>query len=54
MFKKSDVIDLKERLQYACENPDAVKKLKDGASDFICQKYNWDDVVEQTLRLYQS
>lgn len=52
MFKKSDVIDLKERLQYACENPDAVKKLKDGASDFICQKYNWDDVVEQTLKLY--
>ena len=54
MFKKSDVIDLKERLQYACENPDAVKKLKDGASDFICQKYNWDDVVKQTLELYQS
>lgn len=54
LFKKSDIDDLKEKLQYACDNPDAVKKLKDGAADFICQKYNWDAVVEQTLKLYQS
>lgn len=54
VFKKSDVSDLKERLQYACDHPEAVRKLKDGAADFICSKYNWDDVVEQTLRLYQG
>ena len=54
LFKKSDIDDLKEKLQYACDNPDAVKKLKDGAADFICGKYNWDDVVEQTLKLYQG
>lgn len=53
LFKKSDVPDLKEKMQYACDNPDAVKKLKDGAADFICSKYNWDDVVDQTLKLYQ-
>ena len=54
LFKKSDIDDLKEKLQYACDNPDAVERLKNGAADFICQKYNWDDVVEQTLKLYQS
>ena len=54
LFKKSDIDDLKENLQYACDNPDAVKKLKDEAADFICGKYNWDDVVEQTLKLYQG
>ena len=54
LFKKSDIDDLKEKLQYACDNADAVKKLKDEAADFICGKYNWDDVVEQTLKLYQS
>lgn len=53
-FKKSDIDDLKEKMQYACDNPDAVERLKNGAADFICQKYNWDDVVEQTLKLYQS
>ncbi len=54
LFRKSDVSDLKEKLQYACGHPDKVKKLKDGAADFICSKYNWDDVVERTLKLYQS
>ncbi len=54
LFKKSDVLDLKEKLQNACDNTDAVKKLKNGASDFICSKYNWDDVVEQTLLLYEK
>lgn len=53
-FKKSDVFDLKEKLQYACNNPDIVRKLKNGAADFICQKYNWDDVVKQTLSLYEN
>lgn len=54
LFKKSDIDDLKKKLQYVCDNPDAVKKLKNGAADFICGKYNWDDVVEQTLKLYQG
>ena len=54
VFTKADVPDLKEKLQYACDNPAAVKTLKDEASDFICQKYSWDDVVEQTLKLYEK
>lgn len=54
LFEKSDIDDLKEKLQYVCDNPDAVKKLKNGAADFICQKYNWDDVVKKTLKLYRK
>lgn len=53
LFKKSDISDLRERLQFVCDYPDEVKKLKHGAADFICQKYNWDNVVEQTLKLYK-
>ena len=52
-FQKSDIEDLRKKLQYACEHPDAVKKLKDGAADFICRKYNWDDVAAKTLKLYR-
>ena len=52
LFKKSDVADLKDKLQYAYDHPEEVKKLKSQAADFICRKYNWDDVVEQTLELY--
>lgn len=53
LFKKSDVDDLKEKLQYVCDNPNVVRKMKNGVADFICQKYNWDDLVERTLKLYQ-
>ena len=52
-FAKSDVADLKEKLQWLCENKDIVLQYKDGAADFICGKYNWDEIVDKTLELYQ-
>ena len=51
VFKKSDVEDLKEKLQMVCNNEEMVKKYKKESSEFICKKYNWDDVVEKTLEL---
>lgn len=53
-FVKSNVDDLKEKLQMLCEHPEMVEKYKGEAADFICQKYSWDDVVEQTLELYKK
>ena len=52
-FAKSDVADLKEKLQCLCENKDIVLQYKDGAADFICGKYNWNEIVDKTLELYQ-
>ena len=51
-FKKSNVEDLKEKLQDACEHPEQVIELKAQASDFICAKYNWDIIVDETMKLY--
>lgn len=53
-FAKSDVDDLREKLQMLCDQSEMVEKYKSEAADFICQKYNWDDVVEQTLELYRG
>ena len=53
-FKKSDTNDLQQKLQFACDNEQEVQRLKNQAADFICGKYNWDDVVKQTLKLYQK
>ena len=53
VFKKSEVADLQSKLQKACDDKEQVQKYKDEAADYICQKYNWDDVVKQTLTLYQ-
>lgn len=54
IFKKSDVDDLKNCLQDACDHPEKVWELKKQAADFICEKYNWDDVVEETMKLYRG
>ena len=51
-FPKSETDKLKERLQMLCDDPDTVSALRDGVADYVCEKYNWDDVTEQTLRLY--
>lgn len=53
-FKKSDVADLKSKLVYLLDNKVEVEKYKREATDFICSKYNWDDVVEKTLELYKK
>lgn len=51
-FRKSDVDDLKAKLQSLCKDLQAVNEFKNNAADYICNKYNWDDVTVQTLRLY--
>ena len=53
LFRKSDVSDLKAKLQNACDHLEMVDSYKAQAEEFICRKYNWDDVVEKTLKLYQ-
>ena len=54
IFEKSNVRDLKEKLQKACDETSMVEKMKKQAADFICNKYNWDEVVERTLDLYRG
>lgn len=54
IFHKSNVEDLKNKLQEACDHPDIVKRYQAQAADFICKKYNWDEVVEKTLELYRG
>ena len=54
IFKKSDVKDLQEKLQDACDHPEKVGAYKEQAADFICKKYNWDEVTKETLKLYRN
>ena len=53
-FHKSDVEDLRERLQALCDQPDIVAGYREHAAGFILNKYGWDDVVEKTLALYRQ
>ena len=53
IFQKSNVEDLQEKLQNACDHPEMVMEMKKQAADFICKKYNWGDVVKETMKLYR-
>lgn len=52
-FRKGNVKDLRAKLEYLLQHPDVAEKFKKQSGDFICGKYNWDDVVEQTLDVYR-
>lgn len=54
IFKKGDIEDLRAKLQYLSDNPDIVQIYKETASGFICNKYNWEDIVDKTLELYKE
>ena len=54
LFKKSDVADLREKLQDLLDHPEIVQKYKNEATEFICRKYNWDDVTRKTLALFRT
>ena len=53
-FKKSNVEDLKEKLQELCDNSELVEKFRDGADEFILNKYSWQDVAKATAELYKK
>ena len=54
IFRKSDVNDLREKLQYACDHAEVVRKMKMDAADYICKRYDWEHVTDQTLQLYKK
>lgn len=53
IFKAGNIKDLTNKLSMCCENPQLVEQYRKQAADFVCSKYNWDDIVEKTLRLYR-
>lgn len=52
-FAAGSVGDLREKLVMLCEDVALVDKLKREASEYICGMYNWNDVTERTLELYE-
>ncbi len=50
VFKKSNINDLKEKLE-DCLN-EKHTKTEDEISNYVLNKYNWDEVVKKTEKLY--
>ncbi len=51
-FKHGNVSDLASRMKELIDNPDLVNAYKNKSSDFICNKYSWEDVTDRTAELY--
>ena len=53
-FQKGNVEDLAEKLQMLCDDKALVEKVRDGADEFILNKYSWQDVAKATCELYKN
>lgn len=53
-FKHGDVQDLVIQLKFLLEHPEKTLEYKNMAADYICEKYNWDKVVEETAVIYRK
>lgn len=53
-FRKGNVDDLKEKLEFLIANPNTVDEYRRFSSGYICNKYDWEDVTSQTIKLYEN
>lgn len=53
-FRRGDVDDLQTKLQYALDHPNAVRMFKWLSADYICDRFQWDTIVDQTLAVYRG
>lgn len=52
IFKRANIVDLSKKLQEACDNESIVLHIKQSSSDYICNKFSWNEIVDKTLKLY--
>lgn len=52
-FKKGDYISLRDKLGELLNDPQLVEKYRSEAASYVCEKYKWDKVVEDTLDVYR-
>lgn len=54
IFQAGNTLSLEESLQKLCDDPQLVVGYKRNAQDYICTKYDWDRVTEETLEVYSG
>lgn len=53
VFPVGDVEALRAHMQQLCDDEAMVERLRSGVADYICGKYNWNEIVRETLELYR-
>lgn len=52
LFEHSNVKDLADKMRYLCDSPDKVRACATRSADYVCKRFDWEDVTAQTLALY--
>ena len=53
-FKKSNVKDLKNKLEFLLGSRDAVENYKQRAAQYVLSRYSWENAGKKTLALYRG
>ena len=53
-FSKGNVDSLRRKMEELLSCPDEVERYRKESADYICERFNWDDVVRRTLLLYKG
>lgn len=54
LFKKSNVEDLKEKIQLLCDEQERTYDYKQNADIYITCRFDWNNIVQRTLELYKK
>ena len=54
VFRHGDVDDLERQLSTLVADRERVSAMREQAAEYICSKYSWESVTDQTLSLYTS
>lgn len=54
IFQKSNTEDLKNKLNSLLNNFAIIDKIKNDSSEYICSKFNWNDITNKTIKLYKN
>ena len=52
VFMHGDVEDLREELEKLILHPELVENYKKNSAEYICDKYNWDKMTDDTEKVY--
>lgn len=53
-FSKGNVSELRQRMAECLAEPDRLKQYGEKAEDFVLHRYNWENITESTLKLYDT
>lgn len=53
-FKKGNINDLYEKLEYLLNNENIVEKYKNSAAGYVLSRYSWERAARETLAIYRG